>query len=61
MITDYKLYLNSFMEPLEPTGYFIYHQVLALKNDTTFCPRNVFMCFVRIPEQAAIISLYGIN
>jgi len=27
MITDYKLYLNSIMDPLEPTGYFIYHQV----------------------------------
>jgi hypothetical protein len=27
----------------------------------TFCPHSVFMCFVWIWEQAAIISLYSIN
>jgi len=27
----------------------------------TFCPRSVFMCFVWICEQTAIISLYSIN
>jgi hypothetical protein len=27
----------------------------------TFCPHNVFMCFVWIWEQTAIISLYSIN
>jgi len=30
-------------------------------NNSTFCPRNVFMCFVWISEQTAIISLYKIN
>ena len=33
---------------------------LILKN-STFCPHSVFMCFVRIWEQTAIISLYSIN
>ena len=30
-------------------------------NNSTFCPLNVFMCFVWISEQTAIISLYNIN
>ena len=29
--------------------------------DPTFCPHSVFMCFVWIWEQTAIISLYSIN
>jgi hypothetical protein len=32
----------------------------SLKN-STFCPHSVFMCFVWISEQTAIISLYSIN
>ena len=28
---------------------------------STFCPHSVFICFVRIWEQTAIISLYRIN
>ena len=30
-------------------------------NNTTFCPHSVFMCFVWIWEQTAIISLYSID
>ena len=30
-------------------------------NNSTFCPHTVFMCFVWISEQTAIISLYSIN
>jgi hypothetical protein len=30
-------------------------------NNSTFCPHTVFMCFVWIWEQIAIISLYNIN
>jgi hypothetical protein len=30
-------------------------------NNSTFCPNSVFMCFVWIWEQTAIISLYSIN
>ena len=29
--------------------------------NATFCPHSVFMCFVWISEQTAIISLYNIN
>ena len=30
-------------------------------NNSTFCPHSIFMCFVWIWEQTAIISLYNIN
>ena len=30
-------------------------------NNSTFCPHTVFMCFIWISEQTAIISLYSIN
>ena len=30
-------------------------------NNSTFCPHSVFVCFVWIWEQTAIISLYSIN
>ena len=30
-------------------------------NNSTFCPHSVFMCFVWISEQTAIITLYNIN
>jgi len=30
-------------------------------QNSTFCPHSVFMCFVWISEQTAIISLYSIN
>ena len=33
---------------------------ISLTNPT-FCPHSVFMCFVWISEQTAIISLYSIN
>jgi len=33
----------------------------SLYNNSTFCPHTVFMCFVWIWEQTAIISLYNIN
>jgi len=33
----------------------------VFKCNSTFCPHTVFMCFVWISEQIAIISLYNIN
>jgi hypothetical protein len=30
-------------------------------TNPTFCPHNIFMCFIWISEQTAIISLYSIN
>ena len=34
---------------------------MDLIYNSTFCPHSVFMCFVWIWEQTAIISLYNIN
>jgi hypothetical protein len=36
-------------------------QFLLTFNNSTFCPHSVFMCFVWIWEQTAIISLYSID
>jgi len=30
-------------------------------SNSTFCPHSVFVCFVWISEQTAIISLYDFN
>jgi len=44
---------------LRGTGWiFIYN---SSESQSTFCPHSVFMCFVWISEQTAIISLYNIN
>jgi hypothetical protein len=48
------------VEIRNPSGCTAYYWVLTLKN-ATFCPHSVFMCFVWISEQTAIISLYSIN
>jgi hypothetical protein len=45
--------------PSHPIGHYMYHQFNI--HNSTFCPHSVFMCFVRIWEQTAIISLYKIN
>ena len=37
------------------------HTASLTFNNSTFCPHTVFMCFVWISEQTAIISLYNIN
>ena len=49
------------------SGHYMYRTVVTICtnsltfNNPTFCPRTVFMCFVWISEQTAIISLYNIN
>ena len=48
-------------------GHYMYRTVVTIctasltSNNSTFYPHNVFMCFVWISEQTAIISLYNIN
>ena len=42
-----------------PSGHYMYHQFNI--HNPTFCPHCVFMCFVWISEQTAIISLHNIN
>ena len=44
---------------LEYSGY--YMTACLTFNNSTFCPHSVFMCFVWIWKQTAIISLYSIN
>jgi len=49
------------------SGHYMYHTVVTIcttsltSNNSTFCTHTVFMCFVWISEQTAIISLYNIN
>jgi len=49
------------------SGHYMYRTVVTICttsltfNNSTFCPHTVFMCFVWISEQTAIISLYNIN
>jgi hypothetical protein len=43
------------------SSYFMYVQSGLTLTNSTFCPHSVFMCFVWIWEQTAIISLYSIN
>ena len=52
-------FLFSQFNPLKPSGHYMYHQFNI--HNSTFCPHTVFMCFVWIWEQTAIISLYSIN
>jgi len=55
------------INPLKPCGHYMYRTVVTICTTSltfthsTFCPHGVFMCFVRIWEQTAIISLYSIN
>jgi len=39
---------RSLVNPLMPSGYYMYHQVYH----STICLHSVFVCFVRILEQA---------
>ena len=54
-------------KPLKPSGHYMYRTVVTICtaslifSSSTFCPHSVFMCFVWIWEQTAIISLYSIN
>jgi len=46
---------------LKPSGYYMYCTTSLTFTNSTFCPHIVFMCFVWISGQTAIISLYSIN
>jgi hypothetical protein len=49
------------------SGHYMYRTVVTICtasltfNNSTFCPHSVFMCFVWISEQTAIISLCNVN
>ena len=44
-----------------PNYWLLYMPPSLTFNNSTFCPHSVFMCFVWIWEQTAIISLYNIK
>jgi len=50
------------LKPLKPRGLLYVRLPTVLTLSTyTFCRQIAFVCFVRISEQAVIISLHGIN
>jgi hypothetical protein len=57
--TDFRTNSDYFTIKHLLTGFYSRDGVCLLRG--TFCPHNVFMCFVWIWEQTAIISLYNIN
>jgi hypothetical protein len=66
-VTDQLRVASVTINPLPPSGHYMYRTVVTICtasltfNNSTFCPHRVFMCFVWIWEQTAIISLYNIN
>jgi hypothetical protein len=52
---------SSRVNSVRPSVYFMYVPPGVTVENSTFCPRSVFMCFVWISEQTAIISLYNIK
>jgi hypothetical protein len=61
------LFCTCWFNSLQHSGHHMYRTVVTLCtasltfSNSTFCPHSVFMCFVWISEQTAIISLYNIN
>ena len=57
---QWSLYIPRSCHHMYRTVVTIYTASLTF-NNSPFCPHSVFMCFVWIWEQTAIISLYSIN
>jgi hypothetical protein len=63
----YCAVLTGSLYIIQTSGHYMYCTVVTICttsltfNDSTFCPHSVFMYFVWIWEQTAIISLYSIN
>ena len=53
-----RSYHESFINPWISV---VFVPSVSTLKDPTFCPQSVFVCFVRISEQTAIISLYSID
>jgi hypothetical protein len=58
-LTSSKLLSLLNINPLRPE--LVYTPTGLTLNNSMFCPHTVFMCFVWISEQTAIILLYSIN
>ena len=55
------MYRHAAQIVLLPNPLALYRLLGLTLTNSTFCPHSVFMCFVWIWKQTAIISLYGIN
>ena len=66
-LTKTCLSAARWFNPLQPSGHYMYRTVVTICttslafNNSTFCPQSIFMGFVWIWKQTAIISLYSIN
>jgi len=64
---QWSLYVPHSGHYMYRTMVTMYHPVVTICtasltfSNSTFCPQTVFMCFLWISEQTAIISLYNIN
>jgi len=54
-------YMYRTVVTISTAQWSLYVPLLSTSTYSTFCPYRVFMCFVWISEQTAIISLYSIN
>ena len=59
VITLYTFIYVRFLKLLKPGGHYMYRQFNI--KQFILSAHTVFMCFVWITEQTAIISLYNIN
>jgi hypothetical protein len=56
-----------FRNCVKPSGHYMYRTAVTIRttnltfSNSPFCPHSVFMCFVWIWEQTALIPLYSIN
>ena len=66
-VADWLVIISWNINYSTPSGHYMYRTVVTICtasltfNNSTFCLHSVFMCFVWISEQTAIISLYIIN
>jgi len=58
LLHSQRKFAFCFVNLLKPSGTYMYHQ---FNTNSRFCPHSVFMCFVWISEQRALISLYSIS
>jgi len=53
--------MYNFVNKKLSSHHYIQRMRRMQRNNSTFCPHSVFMCFVWIPEPTVIISLYSID
>ena len=62
IITHYSVFFPTLLCVYSGTSLLVTIRTASLTfSNSTFCPHSVFMCFVWISKQTAVISLYSIN